>query len=84
VQNNRDVALHNIDVTDSLIGDLSGPTGDNSDPRVLNPGELWVFTVDYTVTQQDIDSYDGDGFIENTATVSCDELLTKAAAMTCL
>jgi uncharacterized repeat protein (TIGR01451 family) len=74
VKNNGDVTLHNVHVTDSLIGDLSGPTGDSVDPGVLNPGETWVYKDDYTVTQTDIDNNgDGSGFITNTATVSCNE-----------
>jgi PKD repeat protein len=48
----------------------------------LNPGELWEFTGDYEVTQEDIDSNGGgDGFVENTATVSCDELSNVSSSL---
>ena len=75
VNNEGNVDLTGISITDPLVT-LTGPSGDITDPEVLNPGELWVYTGDYTVTQEDIASNgnDGDGFIENTATVSCNEL----------
>ena len=42
---------------------------------VLEVGETWTYTGSYTVTQADIDSNGGgDGFINNTATVSSNEL----------
>ena len=82
VENNGDVDLQNVHVTDSLIDDLSGPTGDRTDPGVLNPGELWVYTGDYIVTQADIDSNgDGSGFITNTATVDCNEHSSESSSM---
>jgi PGF-CTERM protein len=72
VKNNGNVDLHNVHVVDSLIDDLSGPTGNSIDPEVLNPGETWIYTGDYTVTTADIESNGGgSGFITNTATVSC-------------
>ena len=46
---------------------------------VLNQGETWKFFGNYTVTQEDITSNGcGDGFIENTATVSCNELSSES------
>jgi uncharacterized repeat protein (TIGR01451 family) len=82
VKNNGDVTLHNVHVTDSLIGDLSGPTGDSVDPGVLNPGKTWIYKGDYTVTQTDIDNNgDGSGFIANTATVSCNEHSSESSSI---
>ncbi len=44
----------------------------------LNVGESWVYTATYTVTQPEIDSNGGgDGVINNTATVDCDQLEPK-------
>jgi len=70
VNNNGDVDLHNVHVSDSLIDNLLGSAG------VLKPGETLVYTVNYTVTHEDVNNNgkDGSGFIVNTATVSCDEL----------
>src|SRR5207247_2031006 len=49
-----------VTVTDLLLqgahGTLTSPTGDTSDPGVLNLGETWTFTGSYTVQQSDIDS----------------------------
>jgi uncharacterized repeat protein (TIGR01451 family) len=82
VENNGDVDLHNVHVTDSLIDDLSGPTGDSADSGVLNPGETWIYKGDYIVTQADIDSDgDGSGFITNAATVSCKEHSSESSSI---
>ena len=76
VKNNGDVDLTGVSVNDPMIT-LTGPTGDHADPGVLNPGETWVYTGDYEVTQEDID---GSVFIENTATVSCNELSEESSS----
>src|SRR5665647_262121 len=76
VKNNGDVDLTGISVDDPMIT-LTGPTGDSINPGVLNTGETWVYTGDYEVTQEDID---GSGFIENTATVSCNELSEESSS----
>jgi len=75
-----------IDLTDVLVKDslitLIGPTGDDIDPGVLNSGELWKFFGNYTVSQEDIRSNgNGDGHIENTATVSCLGLPEKTSSV---
>ncbi|AKB26692.1 hypothetical protein MSMTP_3223 [Methanosarcina sp. MTP4] len=72
--NDGNVDLTGVSVKDSLIT-LTGPTGDDKDPGVLNVGEIWTYKGCYTVTQEDINTNgDGDGFIENTATVESDQL----------
>ncbi|MCC4770787.1 internalin, partial [Methanosarcina sp. DH2] len=75
VTNTGNVDLTNVSVTDTLIGNLTGPTGDNEPLNILNVGETWTYTGTYTVTQQDINSNgNGDGDIDNTATVDSEEL----------
>ncbi|MGB9928047.1 MAG: DUF7507 domain-containing protein, partial [Methanosarcina sp.] len=78
VTNPGNVDLTNVTVTDSLIN-LVKITGDNSPTGVLNIGETWTYNGIYNVTQQDLNSNGGgDGFIENTATVDCDQLEPKS------
>jgi uncharacterized repeat protein (TIGR01451 family) len=83
VENNGNVDLHHVHVTDSLINSIIKQTGDSTDPEVLNPGETWVYTGDYIVTQNDLDSIGEDsvGSIENTATVTCDGLEPKSSSI---
>ena len=71
VTNTGNVDLYNVTVTDPLIDDLEGPTGSLDNDTVLNVGESWIFTGDYTATQEDININGtlGDGFIINNATV---------------
>jgi PKD repeat protein len=50
--------------------------------EVLSPGELCVYRGDYKVTQEDISSNgNGNGYIENTAKVSCNELSDKISSI---
>ena len=75
VSNTGNIDLTNVSVTDPLLGNLTGPSGDNSQTGILNVGENWTYTGTYNATQADLNSNgDGDGFINNTATVDCDEL----------
>jgi uncharacterized repeat protein (TIGR01451 family) len=75
VNNTGNIDLTNVTVTDPLLGALTGPTGDNPVIGVLEVGESWIFTGNYTVTQADINSNGGgDGDIDNTATVDSDQL----------
>jgi uncharacterized repeat protein (TIGR01451 family) len=81
VQNNGKVDLTGVSVHDPMIT-LAGPLGDDVDHGVLNPGETWAYTGEYTVTQADIDSNgNGDGFIENTATARCNELSSESSSI---
>jgi PGF-pre-PGF domain-containing protein len=80
VRNNGNVKLTGISVNDPMVK-LTGPTGDHNKPGILDPGETWVYTGNYTVTQMDIDSNGNNyGFIENTATVSCKELSNESSS----
>jgi len=88
VTNAGNVDLTNVTLNDSLMNmSLIEPAGDNAPVGVLNVGEIWTYTVNYTVTQEDIDNYgtpDEDidegveGDIDNTATVDCDQLDPKS------
>jgi len=81
VKNNGKVDLTGVKVSDPMVK-LTESTGDDKDPGVLNPGEVWVYNGDYTVTQDDIDNNgDGSGFIENTATVNYDQLPSESSSM---
>jgi PKD repeat protein len=81
VQNNGKVDLTGVSVRDPMIT-LAGPFGDDVGHGILNPGETWTYTGEYTVTQADIDSNgNGDGFIENTATARCNELPSKSSSI---
>ena len=86
VSNDGNVDLDGVAVNDPLLGGLLSPdSGDTVDPGVLNFGETWTYNETYTATQADINS-DGTeeddvaGFINNTATVSSDELDDKSAS----
>ena len=61
-----------IDDHGPLIPILSGGfnSGDTLQNNQLDPGEVWHYTLSYTVLQSDIDTNgDGDGKLDNTATV---------------
>lgn len=79
VKNDGNVDLNNVSINDPLIN-LTGPTGDDIDPGVLNPGEVWVYTGNYSVTKDDIDNRSS-GNINNTATVSSNELQNKSSTV---
>ncbi len=73
VTNNGIVNLTNVTVTDSSIDNLTG----NND-TVLNAGETWTYTGNYTVSQEDINNNgSGTGFIINNASINCDQLGPK-------
>ena len=70
VTNDGNVDLNNVIVTDSLIKNLIG----NND-SVLNVTEVWTYTGNYTVIQEDLNSNgNGTGTINNIATVDCTQL----------
>ncbi|MFO8033752.1 MAG: lamin tail domain-containing protein, partial [Candidatus Bipolaricaulota bacterium] len=68
VTNAGDVSLRNVEVVDSLLGELDGPEGDVNDDGVLGVDETWVYSANYTVTQAD-----ASGPITNTATVEAED-----------
>ena len=58
---------------------LSGPSGDSNGDNVLNPGETWLFTSIYAVTQANLD--DGNDLI-NRATVTSDQMPVRGSVHT--
>ncbi len=80
VTNSGRMDLNNVTVTDPLIGNTTGPSSSINNDTILNVGEIWTYTGNYTVTQADIDNYgNGTGFIINNATVDSDQLGPKNA-----
>ena len=82
VSNDGNVDLTGVSVADPLLqganGTLSGPVESLTADGILEVDETWTYTGDYTVQQADInDNGGGDGDIDNTATVSSDELLDE-------
>ena len=75
IANDGNLNFTNVNVTDSLIK-LTGPIESNSNDSILETGENWTYTGNYTVTQGDINNNGtiGDGFIVNNATVNCDNI----------
>ena len=72
------VDLTNVTLSDSLTN-LIKITGDNSPTGILDIGETWTYSGNYTVTQADINTNgNGNALIENTATVDCDQLDPKS------
>ncbi len=81
IKNRGDVNLTGVSVIDQMCV-LIGPNGDGIDPGVLHPGEAWVYTGNYTVTQDDINSNGyGSGSIENIATINCNELSSRSCSV---
>ncbi|WP_449288743.1 DUF7507 domain-containing protein [Methanosarcina soligelidi] len=81
VKNEGNANLTGVSVSDPMIT-LAGPIGDDVDPGVLNSGETWKFLGNYTVTSEDINTNGGgDGFIENKATVTCNELPEESSSV---
>jgi len=70
------VDLTGVSVDDPMIT-LTGPTGDDIDLEVLNPGETWVYNGIYELTPDDINN--GNGYIDNTAAVNSNELPEKTS-----
>jgi trimeric autotransporter adhesin len=78
VTNTGNVDLTGVSVEDTMLY-LTGPIGDDEDPGVLNPGEVWVYTGVYTLKLDDI--INGNGKIDNIATVSCNELPDESSSV---
>ncbi len=79
-QNTGNVSLSGIIVDDPLIALTFDASSDaNSDSRI-DTTETWRWTGTYNVTQADIDTNGGgDGLIENTVTLSSDQLADEIA-----
>ncbi len=89
VTNDGNVEITGASVADPLLqganGTFSGPvetggTGINGD-GILDVGETWTYTGSYTVQQSDIDNNGGgDSDIDNTATVTSNELGAESSS----
>jgi len=83
VTNSGNVTLNNVALIDALLEGANGTLGAkteslNSDD-ILEVSEIWTYNGSYTVQQSDInDNGGGDGDIDNTATVSSDELADES------
>jgi len=74
VENTGNTTITGVSVSDSLSITLTRQDDDpGNDDADLEEGEIWVYTGSYTVQQSDLDA----GSIENTATVSSNELGDK-------
>ena len=85
VTNDGNVDLTGVSVADPLLeganGTLRAAVESLTADGVLEVGETWTYTGTYTVQQSDInDNGGGDGDIDNTATVSSDELDDEASS----
>ncbi len=74
VANTGSSPLTGVAISDPMIA-LAYVAGDTANPGVLDPGEVWTHEGIYTITAEDISSNGGgDSDIDNTATVSSNEL----------
>lgn len=69
VKNEGNVSLTNVSVNDSLVN-LTGPIGNGTEERILQPGEIWEYTGNYSITTADITN----GTVINNASAKCDQL----------
>src|SRR5690606_11133024 len=76
VTNEGNVSLSNVSVTDPMIATINGPTGDTDGDGELDVTETWIYTGNYVITQDDIDS----GQVINQATVKANDPLDNAVS----
>ena len=81
VNNDGNMALTDIDVSDPSVGDLAAVesggfnVGDIDTDGMLDLTETWQFTASHTVTQAE---FDAGGTIDNTASVTTDQGATAS------
>ena len=70
ITNNGALDLSSITLTDPILPgspiSITGAAGDTNTDNILNVGETWTYSVNYTVTQADMDA----GNVTNSATIS--------------
>ena len=73
VINAGNIAVTNVVLSDPLLSNIAYVSGDTNNNGILDPGEIWVYTAEYTITQVDLNA----GQVENQATVSGDDTLSN-------
>jgi uncharacterized repeat protein (TIGR01451 family) len=79
--NGGNVTFHNIVVTDPFVSNLAQvhPDPVGNDDAILDPGETWAYSATHMVSQDDLNTNGGgDGLIDNTATVTTLEGVSKS------
>uniref|UniRef100_UPI00047AB329 DUF7507 domain-containing protein n=1 Tax=Algoriphagus vanfongensis TaxID=426371 RepID=UPI00047AB329 len=66
VENTGNVSISDIALTDPLTGEPDYVSGDTNSNGKLDPDEIWVYTAQYTITQEDINN----GSVTNDVTSS--------------
>ncbi len=75
--NTGNASLVGVDVSDPLLGLLTGPTESGTADEILGVTETWTYIGSYTLLQTDIeDNGGGDGDIDNTASATTTFLTT--------
>ena len=77
LENSGTLDITNVVITDILPdgsnGALTGPTGDNGTPGIIDIGETWTYTISYTTSQIDFaNAVD----LVNTVSVTSTEIIT--------
>ncbi|WP_417619862.1 hypothetical protein [Oceanihabitans sediminis] len=76
VKNAGDIDIYNLQVEDIMLGGeiTTLPTGDQNNDGILNISEVWVYTVDYLIIQNDVNNRG----VYNLASVSGDNVLDES------
>jgi LPXTG-site transpeptidase (sortase) family protein len=75
VANTGNTSITGVSLSDTLVAVVGSPTESISSNGQLDVGETWTWSYSYTAAQSDIDDDGGgDGDIDNTATVSSNEV----------
>lgn len=88
VTNTGNVTLTGVTLTDPLLANEAYSSGDTDLDNKLDVDEAWTYTGSYSVTQAVVDNqgvditgaFDGDGDVDNTATVDTNETAPASAS----
>lgn len=79
-ENTGDVSLTNVVADDPMVTLIFDAASDSDGDGAIDPGETWRWTASYALTQSDIDSNGGgDGYLDNTVTITTDQLAGQTA-----